>query len=98
MDLKIKVRLLEGKKRINRPKDKAISKLDKTPAKATKGIPVLGFLKLYGLKGTGFAQPKINPAFVIIKRNGNKIEPNISICGKGFKVSLPSSLAVESPK
>jgi hypothetical protein len=48
-------------KRIIKPKNNAIHILDSGPATATIASPHFWFLRLYGLKGTGFAQPIINP-------------------------------------
>ena len=59
------------------------------PAKDTIISLALPFLKLNGLTGTGFAQPK--PA------NKNNKKPNRSKCAKGFRVKRPDNLAVSSP-
>ena len=64
---------------------------------ATLADPHFLSRKLLGLKGTGLAQPKTKLAPEATNKTGNKIEPNISICGKGFKVRRPKSLAVVSP-
>ena len=47
--------------RIINPKIIAITKLETGPAAARRAGPHFWFLKLYGLNGTGFAQPKIKP-------------------------------------
>ncbi len=59
----------------------ATIRLEPGPAKATIAIPLLEFLKLYGLICTGFAKPT--------PKNSMQSEPIISRCAKGFKVSLP---------
>lgn len=51
----------------------------KGPAKPTKMISLLGFLKLRKFIGTGFAQPKINLEPKINKDNGKIIVPNRSM-------------------
>ncbi len=43
------------------PKISAINRFDTGPANAIKNSPTFLFFRLYGLKGTGFAQPKANP-------------------------------------
>ena len=63
--------------------------MDTGPASAVMAIPLLGFLKLLGLTGTGFAQPKPNS-----KRNS---APNGSTLAMGLKVKRPWYLAVLSP-
>ena len=55
----------------------------------TKKVPFLIFLKLYGLMGTGFAQPKPN--------NTKLIKPKTSKWTIGLRDSLPYDLAVLSP-
>ena len=55
----------EPKNLIRRPKNKAKIKFAIGPAKATKPISLLGFLKSKGLKGTGFAQPKTKAPLVL---------------------------------
>ena len=69
-----------------------------TPAAETTTSPSFGLLKLYGLYGTGFAQPIIAPPKLTTDIMGNSIEPTMSICGTGFIVSLPAFFAVLSPK
>ena len=49
-------------KRIINPKAIAIKKFESGPAAETISSPHLWFFRLYGLYGTGFAQPKRNPA------------------------------------
>ena len=80
------------------PKMTATRIFEAGPAKAMSGSATFLFLKLYGLYGTGFAQPIIKPAFIKYKTNGKTTEPNQSKCFSGFKVSLPSYCAVLSPK
>src|SRR3989344_9151592 len=84
---------------IARPNIIAIKKLVAGPAKETFKVPHFWSLKLKGLTGTGFAQPKMGPwpAVAINNNKGNKIVPKGSICFKGFKVKRPASLAVVSP-
>ena len=82
-----------GKKRIESKKSgyeaKAISKLLSGPAMETSSTPLLWFLKLPGLIGTGFAQPKRTSAIMI--------NPTGSKCFKGFRVYLPEYFGVSSP-
>ena len=82
-----------GKKRIESKKSgyeaKAISKLLSGPAMETSSTPLLWFLKLPGLIGTGFAQPK--PTKIKLK------SPKILKCAKGFIVYLPNAFGVISP-
>ena len=89
----------KGKNLIARPKIKANKKLTLGPAKETLRLPHFWSLKLKGLPGTGFAQPIIGPwpAVIKSKSKGKIIVPNMSICFKGFKVSLPAFFAVGSP-
>lgn len=75
---------------------RAITILESGPPSATMAGPHFWFLRLYGLYGTGLAQPKANPVEISI-RNGTIIEPQISICLIGLKFNLPEYLAVESP-
>src|SRR3989344_4411939 len=84
-------------KRKPRPKTRAIKIFESGPAAATMASPQRWFLKLYGLKGTGFAQPIIKPAPEMERRGGKITEPNGSRCFSGFSVSRPSYFAVESP-
>lgn len=88
----------KGKKRINNPKIKAKIMFDSGPAKATFASPYFLSLKLRGLTGTGFAQPKTTGLPVKIRIPGKIIEPNHSRCFMGFKVSRPAFLAVKSPR
>src|SRR5690606_23862805 len=53
--------------------------------------------KLYGLYGTGLAQPKRKPALEIRRRAGMMTEPSGSICTNGFGDRRPWSRAVGSP-
>lgn len=81
-------------------KTKAIEKFVKGPAMATFKAPHFWSLKFKGLIGTGFAQPKIGPLPKVAanKIKGSKIVPKGSMCFKGFKLNLPISRAVLSPK
>ena len=74
--------------KINMP-TKASKKFERGPANAVNAISCFGYLKLFGLTMTGFAQPNL--------KNKMKIKPIGSMCFKGFKVSLPSRFAVLSP-
>lgn len=87
----LKEKKLFGKNLISNPKNKAKTKLEMGPAMATLKEPHFWSLKLWGLTGTGFAQPKIGPCPAVAKSNNNgKItEPKGSKCFIGFKVSLP---------
>lgn len=67
------------------------------PAKETRNSPSLGFLKLYGLTGTGFAHPNMIPPGKSAHIIGTTTEPIGSMCFIGFNVSLPAYLAVGSP-
>jgi len=67
------------------------------PAMATINSPHFLFLKLFGLKGTGFAQARKAEAPDNKNIAGTIIVPNKSMCGIGFKVILPASSAVLSP-
>ncbi len=87
-----------GRKRTNKPKHIAIAMLVKGPAKETFRAPHFWSLKLYGLTGTGFAQPTNIGLPMKNKKTGNKIEPNKSKCGIGFKVRRPAYFAVGSPR
>ena len=80
------------------PNKIATKKFEAGPARAISGSDMLLFLKLYGLYGTGLAQPIIKPVPVRYKNSGRTIEPNKSRCFIGFNVSLPSYCAVLSPK
>ena len=66
------------------------------PASATIASPHLWFRRLYGLKGTGFAQPIIKPPNRY-DMTGKIKEPNHSKCLKGLSVSLPANFAALSP-
>lgn len=59
------------------------------PANATLRLSILGFLKLLGLIGTGFPQPKPN--------NTSEIVPITSRWTSGFKDKRPLIFAVSSP-
>ena len=88
-----------GKNLIASPKIKATKRFEAGPAIATKASSLFGFLKLAGFMGTGFAQPKIGPRPAVrMKKNiGRMIDPNISKCLRGLRVSLPDCFAVGSP-
>ena len=95
----------KGRNLMRRPKKRAKRKFDPGPARATLTLSHLASLKLYGLMGTGFAQPKIKGKIVgaprrigIAKISGKIIEPKGSMCGIGFKVRRPAYFAVGSPK
>lgn len=81
----------------------AKAKLERTPAADTISSPVRKLLKFNGFTGTGLAQAIRNPGGVPVKKEGNsrragkRIEPIGSMCGIGFKVSLPAFWAVLSP-
>ena len=60
--------------RISSPKNSAIRKLDAGPAIATFAAPYFLSFKLYGLNGTGFAHPIINPKLNKSKLN-NRVYP-----------------------
>ncbi len=89
-------------KRITKPKTKAKLKLAKGPAKATFAGPYFLSRNRRKSTGTGLAQPKTIPGPEKMLNNkrkpGIKIEPIGSKCFKGFRLSLPLSFAVESPK
>ena len=91
-------RLYDTKMRPITAKIEARVKLVTGPANAIIPSANLLFFKLYGLYGTGLAQPKRIPEFVSNKMAGKKIEPKKSICFRGFKVKRPSYFAVGSPK
>ena len=75
----------------------ASKKLVAGPASDTKIIPHLRLRKFRKSTGTGLAAPKRMGELTNSKNAGNKIEPNKSMCGTGFKVSRPASRAVVSP-
>ena len=77
------------------PNMRASKRFEPGPAAAIKNSPCLLFLRLYGLYGTGLAQPNVNPAREVIR--GTMIEPIGSMCLSGFKVNRPESRAVGSP-
>ena len=76
-------------------KNSAMRRLEHGPAAAMRNSPERLFFRLYGLYGTGLAQPKVKPAREVMM--GTMIEPMGSICFSGFKVNLPCNLAVGSP-
>ena len=75
----------------------AIKIFESGPAIATNNSPHRWFRKLYGLYGTGFAQPTTKPDPDITKMAGRIIEPNGSKCLIGLIVNRPAYLAVTSP-
>ena len=79
------------------PKTKARNILDSGPAIATIASPHLAFLRLYGLKGTGLAQPKTIGDPDNTNISGKRIEPKRSMCGMGLRVRRPANFAVLSP-
>jgi hypothetical protein len=72
--------------------------LDKGPAKETKAKSFLPSLRLKTSTGTGLAAPIIIGEPVIRRRRGRAILIMGSICFWGFRVNLPISRAVGSPK
>lgn len=74
----VKVKLAIGKNLKNKPKNKAIIKFPKGPAIATLASPYFLSLKLFGLYGTGLAQPKRKGLPVKTKTSGRKKDPNHS--------------------
>ena len=86
------------RKRSINPKNKATKIFANIPAEATATVPHFLFVRLFGLYGTGFAQPNKNEAWVKTKNKGIITEPNKSKCFNGFKVSRPAYSAVLSPK
>ena len=80
-----------------RPNRTAKEIFDAGPAMATLAGPYFRSLKFSGLYGTGLAYPNMKPPRKKEMR-GSRMEPNISKCFKGFKVSRPRYLAVGSPK
>jgi len=75
----------------------ARAKLDKGPEKATRAESLLGFWKLIGFTGVGFAHPNIGPWKTSNKRGSISV-PRGSIWTIGFKLIRPESLAVGSPR
>ena len=94
--LGVPIPILAITRRIMKPKTRAIDKFEAGPAKAMRNSPVLLFFKLYGLYGTGFAQPKVKPAKYVI--SGTTIVPIGSMCFNGFRVRRPCRRAVGSPR
>ena len=82
--------------RIIRPKIRAMRRFEPGPAIEIKNSPTLRFFILYGFHSTGFAHPKVNPAKEV--SIGTTIEPNGSICLRGFNVRRPCKRGVGSPK
>lgn len=78
-------------------------KLDTGPAAETQILSVLGLRRCEKFTGTGLAHPKIMPPNPDSALNtnitpGTKIVPTGSMCLIGFKVTLPNTQAVLSPK
>lgn len=92
--------------RMSTPNTSATTILESGPAAPTNAGPqslrvpkrTNGFRKLYGLYGTGFAQPIKNGEFASAKSIGKITEPNGSKCFRGFSVRRPKCFAVGSPK
>lgn len=83
---------------IKSAKTHAIKKFIKGPAKETSAISFLPSRRLKGSTGTGLAPPRINVPFEPINKiNGSRMLMYGSICGFGFNVIRPKSLAVGSP-
>jgi len=76
----------------------AISKLVPGPAKPTKPISLRPSRKLKGSIGTGLAAPKTTGEPEKIRSRGKNRLIKGSMCGIGFKVKRPESLAVGSPR
>lgn len=68
------------------------------PASATRAMSFLPSFRLNGSIGTGFAAPNITGEPDNMRRRGSKTLMKGSICFLGFKVNLPASFAVGSPK
>ena len=73
-------------------------KLDAGPANAISAESRLGSRKLNGSIGTGLAQPNSMPILERYNIRGRRIDPNGSMWGRGFNVSLPAKRAVGSPR
>ncbi len=67
----------------------ALIKFARGPAKDTIAVSLLKFLKLYGLIGTGRAQPIFAIKSIIV--------PMGSRCLRGLSVNRPALFAVSSP-
>ena len=77
--------------RMRSAKRSANAKLVAGPAAATIVSPQCGArVRLYGLYGTGFAQPNRKPPGERIEIMGKIIEPSMSMCGMGLSVSRPA--------
>jgi len=76
-------------KKVIPPNINAINKFVAGPARATSKLPTAGFLKLRGLTGTGFPQPK--------RKKIKASVPHKSRCFKGLMVRRPAIFAVSSP-
>lgn len=79
----------KGISQFNAPQRAAMVRLLTGPAKAVIAVPSSLRSKLYSLMGTGLLQPK--------RKRTIEIAPRGSIWARGFRVSLPSALAVGSP-
>jgi len=86
--IKAGLQLIETPNLSKRPNIKAKTRFEAGPAIATVASDHRPGLKLYGLYGTGLAQPKINPPnkYPIV---GTTIEPIGSMCLTGFRVKRP---------
>lgn len=90
--------IINGENLISNPKIIAINKLAKTPATETSIVPFLTLRRLFGLYGTGLAQPITKPALDKTRSKGRTKEPNMSRCFIGFRVRRPLRRAVLSPR
>ena len=68
----------------------------KGPAAAMSIMSFIGFLRLNGLTGTGFAHPKKAPPKKV-PSSGSNIVPMASICTAGLSDMRPKFFAVGSP-
>src|SRR3990167_1093560 len=87
-----------GKNLISKPKNKAKAIFEAGPAMETFKDPHFWSLKLYGLIGTGLAQPKITPLGKRASKIGRITDPKGSKCFNGFRVRRPAYFAVGSPR
>ena len=88
---------VSGKTLKSAEKTAARAKFEKGPEKATKAESLLGFWKLIGFTGVGFAHPNTGPWKTSNKRGSISV-PRGSIWTIGFKLIRPESLAVGSPR
>ncbi len=84
--------------RTKRPKIIARNRFVALPAIATRVSPQRLLRRLYGLYGTGRAQPKRIGELEKTRSAGIIIEPMRSIWGTGFRVRRPAIRAVGSPR